>query len=88
MLGTACYIVLGLVAFPYVLADAPIPLPQRLLHQFPDGVWVENIHVRPNGNLLVGALTLNWKLRTGGSFRIDNRFVLLCRADENEVNEK
>ena len=43
---------------------------------------------KPNGNLLVGALTLNWKLRTGGSFRIDNRFVVLCRADENEVNEK
>ncbi|KAL7626433.1 hypothetical protein AAE478_003205 [Parahypoxylon ruwenzoriense] len=38
---------------------ATIPLPQRLLHQFPNGTWVENIHVRPNGNLLITTSTPN-----------------------------
>ncbi|KAJ6442761.1 hypothetical protein O9K51_03936 [Purpureocillium lavendulum] len=36
-----------------------VPLPQRLLHQFPLGTWVENISVRPNGNLLVSTSTPN-----------------------------
>uniref|UniRef100_A0A4P8GEA3 Putative hetero-Diels-Alderase n=1 Tax=Phoma sp. TaxID=1707701 RepID=EUPF_PHOSX len=34
-----------------------IPLPNRLLHQWPNGTWVENISVRPNGNLLVTTST-------------------------------
>jgi hypothetical protein len=34
-----------------------IPLPNRLLHHWPNGTWVENISVRPNGNLLVTTST-------------------------------
>lgn len=57
-------LILGLVAFTQTLASpAPqkgsVPLPQRLLHQFPLGTWVENIWVRPNGNLLVSTSTPN-----------------------------
>lgn len=59
MLKFASFIFLGLVATPQILAEASITLPQRLLHQFPDGTWVENIHIRPNGNLLVSTSTPN-----------------------------
>ncbi|KAG5939756.1 hypothetical protein E4U53_007744 [Claviceps sorghi] len=33
--------------------------PGRLVHQFPPGVWVENLAVRPNGNLLLTTLAPN-----------------------------
>lgn len=36
-----------------------IPLPSRLLHHWPNGTWVENISVRPNGNLLLTTSTPN-----------------------------
>lgn len=34
-------------------------LPERLLHHWPNGTWVENIAVRPNGNLLLTTSTPN-----------------------------
>lgn len=34
-------------------------LPYRLLHEFSDGTWIENLCVRSNGNLLVTSLTPN-----------------------------
>ncbi|KAG6321711.1 hypothetical protein E4U22_001522 [Claviceps purpurea] len=37
---------------------API-LPDRLVHQFPPGIWIENLAVRKNGNLLLTTLTPN-----------------------------
>ncbi|KAG5919283.1 hypothetical protein E4U61_001005 [Claviceps capensis] len=37
---------------------API-LPDRLIHQFPPGIWIENLAVRSNGNLLLTTLTPN-----------------------------
>ncbi|ROV98449.1 hypothetical protein VPNG_08521 [Cytospora leucostoma] len=40
-------------------ATGAIPLPSRLLHHWPNGTWVENISVRPNGNLLVTTSTPN-----------------------------
>lgn len=33
------------------------PLPTRLVHNWPNGSWIENISVRPNGNLLVSQST-------------------------------
>ncbi|KAJ9137781.1 hypothetical protein NKR19_g8081 [Coniochaeta hoffmannii] len=33
-----------------------LPLPDRLVHQFPNGTWLENVLVRSNGDLLVTAL--------------------------------
>lgn len=36
--------------------------PHRLIHQFPKGVWIENIAVRRNGNLLLTTLTPNASL--------------------------
>lgn len=57
-------LILGIFAVLPALAcpggfNGSIPLPQRLLHQFPLGTWVENIAVRPNGNLLVSTSTPN-----------------------------
>ncbi|KAG5957536.1 hypothetical protein E4U58_005896 [Claviceps cyperi] len=38
----------------------PAPmLPDRLIHQFPPGIWIENLAVRSNGNLLLTTLTPN-----------------------------
>ncbi|KAG5973244.1 hypothetical protein E4U56_005238 [Claviceps arundinis] len=37
---------------------APV-LPDRLIHQFPPGIWIENLAVRSNGNLLLTTLTPN-----------------------------
>ncbi|KAG5933080.1 hypothetical protein E4U59_007070 [Claviceps monticola] len=34
-------------------------LPDRLIHQFPPGIWIENLAVRPNGNLLLTTLKPN-----------------------------
>ncbi|KAJ6440262.1 FAD dependent oxidoreductase [Purpureocillium lavendulum] len=31
-------------------------LPHRLIHQFPKGRWIENIAIRPNGNLLLTSI--------------------------------
>lgn len=39
--------------------EPSLPLPERLLHQFEAGTWVENIAVRPNGNLIVSTSTPN-----------------------------
>lgn len=36
--------------------------PHRLIHQFPENVWIENIAVRHNGNLLLTTLTPNASL--------------------------
>lgn len=36
---------------------AALPLPHRLVTQFPNGTWVENIAVRENGDLLVTILS-------------------------------
>nr|A0A2U8U2M1.1 RecName: Full=Putative hetero-Diels-Alderase asR5; AltName: Full=Xenovulene A biosynthesis cluster protein R5; Flags: Precursor [Sarocladium sp. 'schorii']AWM95794.1 putative hetero-diels alderase [Sarocladium sp. 'schorii'] len=36
---------------------APDPLPSRVVHNWPNGTWIENISVRPNGNLLVSQST-------------------------------
>lgn len=54
--------VLALTAFTQTLAaptpgNETVPLPNRLLHHWPNGTWVENISVRPNGNLLVTTST-------------------------------
>lgn len=38
---------------------AATDLPHRVVHQFPAGIWLENIAVRPNGNLLLTTLTPN-----------------------------
>lgn len=35
----------------------PFPLPSRIVHQFPNPTWVENIAVRSNGKLLLNLLT-------------------------------
>ncbi|UNI22117.1 hypothetical protein JDV02_008037 [Purpureocillium takamizusanense] len=48
----------ALAAVPHALGGPAIntgkvPLPERLLHHFPNGTWAENISVRPNGNLLI-----------------------------------
>lgn len=40
-------------------ATGSIPLPSHYLHHWPNGTWVENISVRPNGNLLVTTSTPN-----------------------------
>ncbi|KAF7596501.1 hypothetical protein BBP40_001373 [Aspergillus hancockii] len=40
-------------------ATGAVPLPERLLHHWPNGTWVENIAVRPNGNLLLTTSTPN-----------------------------
>lgn len=40
-------------------AAGTVPLPERLLHHWPNGTWVENIAVRPNGNLLLTTSTPN-----------------------------
>nr|7X36_A Chain A, EupfF [Penicillium janthinellum]7X36_B Chain B, EupfF [Penicillium janthinellum]7X36_C Chain C, EupfF [Penicillium janthinellum]7X36_D Chain D, EupfF [Penicillium janthinellum] len=40
-------------------ATGSVPLPERLLHHWPNGTWVENIAVRPNGNLLLTTSTPN-----------------------------
>ncbi|PKX93960.1 uncharacterized protein P174DRAFT_450896 [Aspergillus novofumigatus IBT 16806] len=40
-------------------ATGSVPLPGRLLHHWPNGTWVENIAVRPNGNLLLTTSTPN-----------------------------
>lgn len=44
-------------ASPAPRTDVKLPLPQRLLHDWANGSWVENISVRPNGNLLVSTST-------------------------------
>ncbi|KAI1074643.1 hypothetical protein F5B20DRAFT_431995 [Whalleya microplaca] len=65
MRSSASSVLLGYLAFTPTLALPPhkgagsIPLPNRLLHQWPNGSWVENIAVRPNGNLLVTTSTPN-----------------------------
>src|SRR5881394_612358 len=37
--------------------NGTVPLPNRQIHHWPNGTWVENIAVRPNGNLLVTTST-------------------------------
>jgi hypothetical protein len=37
-------------------ALATLPLPYRTLYEFPVGTWVENLHVRANGDILVSVL--------------------------------
>ncbi|KAM4054318.1 hypothetical protein HRG_005204 [Hirsutella rhossiliensis] len=44
------------------LDRASLPLPHRLVAQFPVGTWIENIAVRPNGNILVTSLAPNASL--------------------------
>ncbi|KAI1860402.1 uncharacterized protein JN550_011554 [Neoarthrinium moseri] len=56
--------VLATEAVSYVLPrdgynTGSVPLPSRLLHHWPNGTWVENISVRPNGNLLLTTSTPN-----------------------------
>ena len=59
----ASSILLGLLVLKQTVATAipkgPASLPSRLLHHWPNGTWVENISVRPNGNLLVSTSTPN-----------------------------
>ncbi|KAI5861143.1 hypothetical protein GGS23DRAFT_577202 [Durotheca rogersii] len=63
MRSSACSVILGFLAYTPGLAllprdrPGPVPLPNRLLHHWPNGTWVENISVRPNGNLLVTTST-------------------------------
>lgn len=38
-------------------SGAPDPLPYRELYNWPNGSWIENISVRPNGNLLISQST-------------------------------
>ncbi|KAH7145427.1 hypothetical protein B0J13DRAFT_607114 [Dactylonectria estremocensis] len=40
--------------FATALAAAKLPLPTKLIYQFPNVTWLENIAVRSNGQLLVG----------------------------------
>ncbi|KAJ5359970.1 hypothetical protein N7517_009161 [Penicillium concentricum] len=47
---------LFLIAFIHTLCLADSPN-LREIHRFPNGTWVENIAVRPNGNLLVAVLS-------------------------------
>lgn len=44
------------------LTTATLPLPHHTITQFPPGTWIENIAVRPNGNLLLTTLTPNASL--------------------------
>jgi hypothetical protein len=55
-LGLALSAVTQTLAAP-TAGTGSIPLPNRLLHHWPNGTWVENIAVRPNGNLLVTTST-------------------------------
>ncbi|KAG5981726.1 hypothetical protein E4U55_002623 [Claviceps digitariae] len=50
---------LALVGSAASLSITPQSGTSRLVHQFPAGVWVENLAVRPNGNLLLTTLTPN-----------------------------
>nr|WHS04492.1 hetero-Diels-Alderase [Phaeosphaeriaceae sp. CF-150626] len=65
--GTTMYshiaaLALAFTAFTQTIAaptpgNGSVPLPNRLLHHWPNGTWVENISVRPNGNLLLTTST-------------------------------
>lgn len=55
-LALACTAITHTLAAP-TGGTGSIPLPNRLLHHWPNGTWVENISVRPNGNLLVTTST-------------------------------
>ncbi len=41
---------------PMAAATSVLPLPNRLVWQFPQDTWIENIAIRPNGNLLLTSL--------------------------------
>ena len=54
-----------LLAFASSIAPSlgsPPPLPLRVLHAFPSGVWLENLHIRSNGDILVTSLVPNASL--------------------------
>ena len=55
---TVCTVFLALLSVLHAraVATARLPLTPRLLHQFPDGTWVENIATLPSGLLLVTLL--------------------------------
>jgi hypothetical protein len=44
---------------PEASHKASLPLPDRLVHQFPNHTWLENVAVRSNGDLLVTVLIPN-----------------------------
>ncbi|KAL6411021.1 Six-bladed beta-propeller TolB-like protein [Ilyonectria robusta] len=47
-------LVLSQLLFATALAPTKLPLPTKLIYQFPNVTWLENIAVRSNGQLLVG----------------------------------
>ncbi|KAH6984473.1 hypothetical protein BKA56DRAFT_670983 [Ilyonectria sp. MPI-CAGE-AT-0026] len=63
--------------------STPKPLPSRLLHQWHNGWWTENIAVRPNGNLLISTSTLSatvWQVKE--PWKENPETVLVYNFDE------
>ncbi|KAG5913076.1 hypothetical protein E4U42_001506 [Claviceps africana] len=52
-------VAIALLALAGCVSSQPVAAQSRLIHQFPPGVWVENLAVRPNGNLLLTTLVPN-----------------------------
>jgi hypothetical protein len=55
------YLVVVGIVLPYIRLDSStLPLPSRVLYQFPKGSWIENLAVRSDGDLLLDLMsTLN-----------------------------
>jgi hypothetical protein len=47
------------IALPHIeRSQSPgLPLPSRVLYQFPKGAWIENLAVRPDGDLLLDIMS-------------------------------
>jgi len=46
------------IVLPHISPDSPtLPLPSRVLYQFPKGSWIENLAVRSDGDLLLDLMS-------------------------------
>jgi hypothetical protein len=61
------------IALPQISSDSPtLPLPSRVLYQFPKGSWIENLAVRSDGDLLLDLMST------------PNLYLLNPRAENSE----